>query len=129
MSRPVRRGFMLLESAAALLVIGLTASAALQVYAAEMRAAAREPRLLTATVLAQDRLAAVRLVASERLGRLPDSLARGRFDAPFADYRWQVSTARQANTDIYDVHVAITWDDGTFATWSRIYAPNVGSTR
>ena len=129
MSRPVRRAFMMLEAAVALLIVGLTAGAALELYGAGTRAAAREPGLLVAMALAQDRLAAVRLAAPEQLGRLPDSLTRGRFAEPFAGYRWRTSVTRTVDADLYNLRVEVTWNDGTFALSSRIYAPSMGSTR
>lgn len=126
---PVRRGFMLLEAAVALLIVGLTATAAAELYGAQMRAARREPRLVTATALAQDRLAAVRLLEPEQLARLPDSLARGRFAAPFADYRWTAATTRVKLDDLYELHVEITWLDGKIALSTLIYAPRQGVSR
>jgi len=129
MSRGVRRGFMLLEAAVALLVVGLIAGATLELYGAGMRAAARGPKLLAATALAQDRLAAVRLLEPEQLGHLPDSVARGRFGAPFADYRWHASVARSLESDLYDVRVEITWSAGAFTLSSRLYSPAGGTTQ
>ena len=126
---PVRRGFILLEAMVALLVVGITAGAALELYGAQMRAVRREPRLLTATSLAQDRLAAVRLLEAEQLARLPDSLARGRFAAPFANYRWSATSTHSTLDDLYDVRVEVTWSDGQLALSTRIYAPTNGASR
>ena len=126
MSIRVRHGFMLLEAAVALLIVALVAGAALELYAANMRATTREAGLLSATVLAQDRLAVLRLLEPEQLVRLPDSLARGRFSAPFAGYRWQASTARTRNGDLYDVRIEIDWSGGAFTVASRLYAPPTG---
>ena len=123
MSLPVRRGFFLLEAAVALLVIGLVAGAALELNATQLPSPARGPQLLTAATLAQDRLAAVRLLEPVQLARIPDSLARGRFNAPFAGFRWQTSVARLRLDDLYDVRVDVTWADGAVALVSRIYAP------
>jgi hypothetical protein len=117
---------MLLEAAVALLIIGLVAGATLELYAAEMRAATREAHLVTASVLAHDRLGVVRLLEPEQLNRLPDSLARGRFDAPFAGYRWYASTTRSHDADLYDVRVEIEWSGNTFTVASQIYAPPAG---
>lgn len=117
---------MLLEAAVALLIVGLVAGAALELYAANMRATTREAGLLAATVLAQDRLAAVRLLEPEKLARLPDSLASGRFDVPFAGYRWHASTARSRSGDLYDIRVEIDWAGGAFTVASRLYAPPAG---
>lgn len=126
---PVRHGFMLLEAAVALLVVGLTATAAAELYGAQMRAARREPRLVMASALAQDRLAAVRVLEPEQLARLPDSLARGRFAAPFAEYRWSALTTRSRLDDLYEVRVEITWVDGEFALSTLIHAPRQGTSR
>ena len=126
---PVRRGFMLLEALVALLIVGLTATAAAELYGAQMRAARREPRLVTATTLGQDRLAAVRLLEPEQLARLPDSLARGRFAAPFADYRWTAAATRSRLDDLYEVHVEITWLDSRIGLSTLVYAPRQGVTR
>jgi len=129
MSHPVRRGFMLLEAAVALVVVGLIAGSSLALYGAGMRAAAREPRLLAATALAQDRLAAVRLLEPEQLRHLPDSVSHGRFGAPFADYRWQAVVAHSADIDLYDVRVEVRWSDGVFVLATRVYAPAGGTTK
>lgn len=126
---PVRRGFMLLEALVALVIVGLTATAAAELYGAQMRAARREPRLVTATALGQDRLAAVRLLEPEQLRRLPDSLARGRFAAPFADYRWTAAATRSRVDDLYELRVEITWLDGQIALSTLAYAPPQGVSR
>ena len=128
MSR-AKRGFILLEAAVALLIIGLTAGAALELYGAQMRVIRREPRLLTATTLAQDRLAAVRLLEPEQLKRLPDSLARGRFAPPFAEYRWSATATRSSIDDLYDLRVEVSWLDGRIALTTRLYAANDGASR
>ena len=125
MSSPVRRGFLLLEAAVALLIIGLVAGAALELYGAQLRAARRGPELLTATTLAQDRLAAVQLLEPEQLTRIPDSVANGRFRPPFADYRWRTSAARtkEHQDDLYDIRVQVTWSGGAVVLATRLYAP------
>ena len=123
MSRTVRHGFLLLEAAVALLIIGLVAGAALELHGAQLRAAGRGPELVTATTLAQDRLAVVRLLEPEQLSPLPDSVSRGRFAAPFAKYRWLTSIARTKENDLYDVRVDVTWNGGAIALVTRVYAP------
>ena len=123
MSLPVRHGFFLLEAAVALLLIGLIAGSALELRATQLRAASRGPQLVTAVTLAQDRLAAARLIEPVQLARIPDSLARGRFRPPFAGFRWRTSVARSREDDLYDVRVEVTWSDGSVELASRIYAP------
>jgi len=122
---------MLLEAAVALLVVGVVAGAALELYAARLRVARRIPELLVAATLAQDRLARVQLLESGQLHRLPDSLAAGQFAAPFAGYRWQTTVVRTGETDLYDARVAVRWTDGTFELATRIHAPGAvaGSAR
>lgn len=129
MSTPVRHGFLLLEAAVALLMIGLVAGGALELYAAETRAARREPARIVATALAQDRLAAVRLLDARQLGRLPDSLARGRFAPPFEGFRWRTSVRRTGESDLYELHVAIDWADGTLAEATQAFVPPSGAAR
>ena len=126
---PVRRGFLLLEAAVALLMIGLVAGGALELYAAETRAARREPALITATALAQDRLAAIRLLEARQLGHLPDSLARGRFSPPFETYRWRAAVRRAGESDLYQLRVDIDWSEGTLALATQWFVPASGAAR
>ena len=119
MTTAVRQGFVLVEAVVALLVIGLVAAAAVELLAADMRAARREPALLTASALAQDRLAGLVLLDDGALEHLPDSLAGGRFPPPFADYAWR-STVRHARDEkLYDVRVQVTWPSGSIALATR----------
>jgi type II secretory pathway pseudopilin PulG len=115
MSNRVRQGFVLLEAVVALLIIGLATAGALELFSAHLRAAAREPALVTAAALAQDRMAVVRLLPAEGMRRLADSVARGQFAPPFADYRWRATTVRQRGENLYDVRVDIYWRDGSYA--------------
>ena len=119
----VRRGFMLLEAAVALLIISLTAASALALHAAHLRAAARAPALLTATTLAQDRLAVVRLLDETELAHLPDSIAQGMFTAPFAQFRWSARATQSNDPDLYDVRVDVIWSDGRLSLATRVLAP------
>ena len=119
MSSSRRRGFVLLEAVVALLVVGLAAAGSLELIAAHLRAAARQPVLLTATALAQDRLAAIRLLEPAALRRLPDSLASGRFPSPFEAFRWRATSAPSVEQNLYDVRVHITWADGGYTLASR----------
>ena len=114
MSSLVRRGFVLLEAVVALLVIGLATAGALELFSAHLRAAARLPSLVTAAALAQDRMAAVRLLPPNEMRRLADSLARGEFAAPFADYRWRAAIVRQRGENLYDIRVDVYWRDGSY---------------
>jgi type II secretory pathway pseudopilin PulG len=119
MSTRVRRGFVLLEAAVALLVIGLAAAAALDLFAAQLRGVGRTPQLLAATALAQDRLAAIRLLRPDEWPHVPDSLARGQFGAPYAGFRWRASIAPSIEADLYEIHVEVSWDAGAYALSTR----------
>lgn len=114
MSSRVRQGFVLLEAVVALLIIGLATAGALELFSAHLRAAAREPALVTAAALAQDRMAAVELLSAEEMHRLADSLARGQFAPPFADFRWRATTVRQRGENLYDIRVDVYWRDGSY---------------
>ena len=119
MPTTVRHGFVLVEAVVALLVIGLVAAAAVELLAADLRAARREPTLLTASALAQDRLAGLVLLDDEVLERLPDSLAAGRFPPPFADYAWRSTVRRARDEKLYDVRVQVSWPSGSYALATR----------
>lgn len=119
----VRHGFVLLEAIVALLIIGLSTAAALELYSSHARAAARQPALLTAVALAQDRMAAVRLLPPEQLRPLADSLARGQFAEPFAAFHWQATAERSRNGRVFDVRVDVRWPDGHYTLVTSTAAP------
>ena len=120
----VRRGFTLLEAAAALVVIGISSAAALGGAAAEMRAAGRTRHALTAQTLADQRMATLRLLSREELLRLPDSLAKGTFDAPLEEYHWRAATApARDGQDLFDIRVMVGWTDGSHIIATRSYRP------
>ena len=123
MSIRSRRGIVLLEAIAALLVIGLTSAAALELFGAHLRAARRASALVTAVALAQDRLTAIRLSDTERLTRLPDSLASGRFAAPLDAYRWRAVAERAKNEALIQIAVTVTWESGSYALATYESAP------
>lgn len=119
----VRQGFVLLEAAVALLVIGLATAGALELFSAHLRAAARQPALVAAAALAQDRMAAVRLLPPEGMRRLADSLARGRFAPPFAAYQWRTVATRARNANVYEIRVDVSWSGGSYTLATSASAP------
>lgn len=119
MTAHVRHGFVLVEAVVALLVVGLVAAAAVELLGADLRAARREPALLTASALAQDRMAGLLLLDDEALERLPDSLAAGRYPAPFTAYAWRSTVQRASDEKLYDVHVQVYWSGGSVVLDSR----------
>ena len=119
-----RRAFTLLEAIAALVVVGLGASAALGAVASAVRTESRLEHVLVAEALGQQRLAVVRLLSREQLLRLPDSLARGAFAPPFERYRWRAAATLVPDTpDLFTIAVVIEWEDASYALETRHYNP------
>src|SRR5215217_6870753 len=81
-----RAGFTLLEAVVALAIVGTIAIAVLGSFGAELRTASRVRDALPAVTLAEEQLARLSSADAATLAMLPDSLARGEFIAPFADY-------------------------------------------
>ena len=123
-ARGSRPGFTLLEAMIALVILGLAAVAALSAFGTELRAADRARHALEAEALAAERLATVRLLGARELAPLPDSIARGRFAAPFESYHW-TTTLRPVLGEpaLYSVVTTIAWERGTFAVQTRLYRP------
>lgn len=117
-----RRAFVLLEAVIALAIVGIASTAMLAAIAGEMRTAAHLRELLRAQALGEQRLALVELLPADALLRLPDSVARGRFPAPFADYRWSASSmSARGVPGLFDLEVRITWPDGDLRLATRAY--------
>lgn len=119
-----RTGFSLMEAMVALTVVGLAAVSMLATVGAELRTASRIRTSLEAHALAEDKLAAVRLLSRDELDRLGDSLRQGQFPAPFQSYRWEASTRETAESkDLFEVAVGIRWEDGSYDLATRLYRP------
>lgn len=100
--RPSRRaGFVLMEAVVALAIIGLVAIALLSATGAQLANANKANVLLTARSLAEDRLAALRLLDYDELKDPPDSLLEGTFPAPFESFSW--TAALEEMEDEYDL--------------------------
>ena len=121
----LRPGFTLLEAAVAMMIIGVASVGTLGAFAADLRAADRAQRILPAAALAADRLSALEIAGSS-VHSLPDSLARGRFAAPFAAYSWTASVASVRSTPaLMELRTDIYWDGGSFNLTERRYAPSL----
>ena len=117
-----RAGLSLLEAVVALAIVGVTAVGALGAVAAESRAAEDARTVLEAEALAVQQLALIETLTGEDLQRLPDSLARGTFDAPFARYRYTAtSTPVLGEEGLTRVNVEIDWDAGSFPIATMLY--------
>jgi type II secretion system protein I len=126
--RPDRRGasagFTLIEAVLALAIVGMTAAAVTGAVGAQLRTADRARHALEAAALAEQRLAGLRLVEPGQLRPLPDSLAAGRFAAPFADYTWTAASQPvRGEPDLFDLWVTVTWEGGAYPLRSRVHRP------
>lgn len=122
--RRVRRGFTLLEAAIALVIVGMAAVAVLSSFGTTLRTSARARTALEAEALGGQRLAYASLLSNGELARLPDSVAHGRFAAPFDGYRWE-TTAKEVHGDdgLFDVSVEVFWETGRYTLPTRLYRP------
>jgi prepilin-type N-terminal cleavage/methylation domain-containing protein len=119
-----RRGFTLIEAAIAVVIVGLASVAVLGAFGTELRTADRARRALDSRALAEQRLTSLQLTPVLLLDRLPDSLARGRFDRPFDAYSWKAAAKLSRDVEfVYDLSVQVAWDGGNFALDSRVYRP------
>lgn len=118
------RGFTILEALVALAIVGLAGVAALEALGGELRTAGRSRHAYAVAALAEERLAAVRLLPATELDPIPDSLARGRFTAPFAEYSWTASVRGVSDErDLYDVVVRVEGREAGLDLRTRIYRP------
>lgn len=125
MSRTVRRaGFTILEAAVALVIVGMVGVATLSAFAAQTRTAEQAQRGREFVALAKHQLAHVELLSAEELNALPDSLAAGRFAAPFEHHEWSASANRVTEEDdLFDVHVRVSAGDESYDLHTRLYRP------
>ncbi|MEP6729957.1 MAG: type II secretion system protein [bacterium] len=106
-----RRGFTMLEAVVALAIIGLVCVGVLGAYGATLRADVVAVDRLPLAALAEERISAVDLEPGS-LERLPDSLARGTFGAPYQTATWDTEVRRVAQSEaLFDVTVRV--HDGT----------------
>jgi type II secretory pathway pseudopilin PulG len=117
-----RKGITLFESVAALTIVGLVAISALEAVGAEMRTAERARRALEVEALATQRLDALELLNDQELQTIPDSVAAGKFDAPMDEYSWTIESKPVAEQPgVYDIVMAINWDNGTYPIRTKMY--------
>src|SRR5262249_7311285 len=88
-----RRGITLLEAVAARAVGGMPSVAAREAAGGEMRPAERARRAIEVEELATSRLEFMDLLTDTELQALPDSVAKGKFPAPFDEYAWTTTSA------------------------------------
>ena len=119
-----RAGFVLLEAVVALAIISMVSLALLQARGQQIRVAAQARELLTAQALAEDRLAAVRLLDYENLARPADSVLAGSFPAPFEEFSW-VTTVEvlEDEYDLFGVDVVVTGPAERFPLGTLVHRP------
>lgn len=117
-------GFVLLEAVVALAIIGMVAVALLAATGAQVRSAAKANELLVAQSLAEDRLAAARMLGPEALADLPDSLRAGRFLPPFQEFGWTMAVAEMEDEyDLFGVEVRVTGPAEAYPLRTLIHRP------
>ncbi|HSR42107.1 MAG TPA: hypothetical protein VLL48_08050 [Longimicrobiales bacterium] len=103
-----RAGFVLLEAVVALAIVGMAAVALLAATGAQTRSVSKAGELLVAQSLAEDRLAAIRMLDHDELADLPDSLQAGVFAPPFQNFRWTSAVAEmEEEHDLFGVEVVV----------------------
>jgi type II secretory pathway pseudopilin PulG len=110
-----RPGITLLEAVAAIAIVGMTSVAALEAAGGEMRVAERARRAIEVEELATSRLEFMDLLTDTELQSLPDSVAKGKFPAPFDGYTW-ITTSNPISdpNGLYDIHVTVNWANGSY---------------
>ena len=124
MRTPNRAGFVLLEAVVALVIISLVSLGLLQARAQQIRVAAQARELLTAQALAEDRLAALRLLDYQNLAQPPDSIMAGAFPVPFEQFSW-VTTVEvlEDEYDLFGVDVVVTGPAERFLLGTLVHRP------
>jgi type II secretory pathway pseudopilin PulG len=114
MLRTTRKGISLFEAVAAVTIVGITAVSALSAAGSEMRTAARARRAIEVEALATSRLDFLALMSDQQLQNLPDSVAKGTFDAPLDGYKWETTaTPLATQAGVYDIRISVIWKEGT----------------
>jgi len=124
MRTPNRAGFVLLEAVVALAIISMVSLALLQARGQQIRVASQARELLTAQALAEDRLAALRLLDYENLARPADSVLAGSFPEPFEGFSW-VTTVEvlEDEYDLFGVDVVVTGPAERFPLSTLVHRP------
>jgi type II secretory pathway pseudopilin PulG len=125
------RGVTLFETVAAMTLVSITAVSAMAAVGAELRTAEKARHTLEAEALATTRLDQLALLTDRELLSLPDTVAKGAFGGPLADYTWETtSAASNAQAGVYDVVVTVSWPTGRYAITSALFRrPAVPSAR
>jgi type II secretory pathway pseudopilin PulG len=117
-------GFVLLEAVVALAILGVASIVLLQVRSQQIRVATQARELLTAQALAEDRLAALRLLDFDVLSDPPDSLMEGRFPPPFQGYSWTAAVElMEEEYDLFGLEVVVEGPAERFPLRTLVHRP------
>jgi len=117
-------GFVLLEAVVALAILGVASIVLLQVRSQQIRVATQARELLTAQALAEDRLAALRLLDFDVLSDPPDSLMEGRFPPPFQGYSWTAAVdLMEDEYDLFGLEVVVEGPAERFPLRTLVHRP------
>ena len=112
----------LFEAVAAVAIVGVTSVSALSAVGAEMRTAERARRALEVEALATSRMDFMTLLNDRELQNLPDSVAKGKFDAPLDGYTWDATSSPVAEQGgVYAVRVNVVWASGSYTLRTYFY--------
>ena len=103
-----RAGFTLLEVVVAMVILSTALIGWLATYGAELRSLSRARVVIVAVELAEDRLTAIELYARDLIPSIPDSLRRGTFAAPFAEYHWTADASSISGHELAEITVVVT---------------------
>jgi type II secretory pathway pseudopilin PulG len=119
-----RNGFVLMEAAVALAIIGLVAIALLSATGAQVATASKATIMLTARSLAEDRLSALRLLDYDALADPPDSLLAGVFPPPFEQFSWAARVeAMEEEYDLFGVEVVVRGHGESYPLRTLVHEP------
>jgi prepilin-type N-terminal cleavage/methylation domain-containing protein len=117
-----RRGFTLIETLAALVVVGFVAILAVGAFGDGLRAQRSTRRHAEGVALADLRLS--ELAASPVDSLLDGGDRAGAFPAPYAGFRWRTAVRRSPESPaLLDVSVRVTWDGGAYDLATVLYRP------
>ena len=125
-SAPVRRGFTLLESLVALVVIGLAAAVAMEALAGALRGEGQVGRHLEAVALAEAAMDELALVPRDSLRSWAESRTLSH-PRPFDRYRARARLREvPGSASLVEAGVTVEWRGGEYSLATVFYRPRRG---